>query len=138
MREALQLGHNYIGTEHILLGLIHESEGVAARALANLEVDPDEISREVAELLGGGRVGEGRIYGRANEPYLARVTGIEVEARFGLSEEERTRPRRLQVDLEYTHGELGSESAGRDPYRAAEEAALSLEQRPFGRPRLTA
>src|ERR687892_324500 len=47
LREALQLGHNYIGTEHILLGLVRESEGVAARVLSNLDVDPDKVRREV-------------------------------------------------------------------------------------------
>jgi len=55
LREALQLGHNYIGTEHILLGLVRESEGVAARVLSNLDVDPDKIRREVVRRLGGGR-----------------------------------------------------------------------------------
>ncbi|MDQ3251122.1 MAG: ATP-dependent Clp protease ATP-binding subunit [Actinomycetota bacterium] len=55
LREALQLGHNYIGTEHILLGLVRESEGVAARVLSNLEVDPDKVRREVVRRLGGGR-----------------------------------------------------------------------------------
>ncbi|MDQ3862981.1 MAG: ATP-dependent Clp protease ATP-binding subunit, partial [Actinomycetota bacterium] len=52
---ALQLGHNYIGTEHILLGLVRESEGVAARVLSNLDVDPDKVRREVVRRLGGGR-----------------------------------------------------------------------------------
>ncbi|MBA3702190.1 MAG: ATP-dependent Clp protease ATP-binding subunit [Rubrobacteraceae bacterium] len=55
LREALQLGHNYIGTEHILLGLVRESEGVAARVLSNLDVDPDKVRREVVRRLGGGR-----------------------------------------------------------------------------------
>jgi ATP-dependent Clp protease ATP-binding subunit ClpC len=55
LREALQLGHNYIGTEHILLGLVRESEGVAARVLSNLDVDPDKVRREVVRMLGGGR-----------------------------------------------------------------------------------
>ncbi|MGB3682119.1 MAG: ATP-dependent Clp protease ATP-binding subunit [Rubrobacteraceae bacterium] len=59
LREALQLGHNYIGTEHILLGLVRESEGVAARVLNNLDVDPDKVRREVVRMLGGGR-GRGR------------------------------------------------------------------------------
>jgi ATP-dependent Clp protease ATP-binding subunit ClpC len=59
LREALQLGHNYIGTEHILLGLVRESEGVAARVLSNLDVDPDKVRREVVRMLGGGR-GRGR------------------------------------------------------------------------------
>src|SRR3712207_5858316 len=55
LREAMQLGHNYIGTEHILLGLVRESEGVAARVLSNLDVDPDKVRREVVRRLGGGR-----------------------------------------------------------------------------------
>ena len=60
LREALQLGHNYIGTEHILLGLVRESEGVAARVLSNLDVDPDKVRREVVRRLGGGRTQRGR------------------------------------------------------------------------------
>jgi len=55
MREALQLGHNNVGTEHLLLGLIRETEGVAARVLSNLEVDPDKVRREVIRRLGGAR-----------------------------------------------------------------------------------
>jgi ATP-dependent Clp protease ATP-binding subunit ClpC len=65
LREALQLGHNYIGTEHILLGLVRESEGVAARVLSNLDVDPDKVRREVVRRLGGGRSQRGRGGGEA-------------------------------------------------------------------------
>nr|MBA3472035.1 NDP-hexose 4-ketoreductase [Rubrobacter sp.] len=43
LREALRLGHNYIGTEHILLGLVSENEGNAARVLSNLGVNPDKV-----------------------------------------------------------------------------------------------
>ena len=53
LREALSLGHNYIGTEHILLGLVRESEGVAARILTDLEVDADRVRREVMRVLAG-------------------------------------------------------------------------------------
>ncbi|HEX2740084.1 MAG TPA: Clp protease N-terminal domain-containing protein, partial [Rubrobacter sp.] len=70
LREALQLGHNYIGTEHILLGLVRESEGVAARVLSNLDVDPDKVRREVVRRLGGGRSrsrGGGEAGGRGAE-----------------------------------------------------------------------
>ncbi|MCA1687454.1 MAG: ATP-dependent Clp protease ATP-binding subunit, partial [Actinobacteria bacterium] len=69
LREALQLGHNYIGTEHILLGLVRESEGVAARVLSNLDVDPDKVRREVVRMLGGGRSqrGRGEVGGRGVE-----------------------------------------------------------------------
>ncbi len=52
--EARQLGHTYIGTEHILLGLIREGEGVAAQVLKNLGADLDKVRRQVVELLGGG------------------------------------------------------------------------------------
>src|ERR687889_566792 len=65
LREALQLGHNYIGTEHILLGLVRESEGVAARVLSNLDVDPDKVRGEVVRRLGGGRSRSGGGAGEA-------------------------------------------------------------------------
>ena len=53
LREALSLGHNYIGTEHILLGLVRETEGVAARILGDLEVDADRVRQEVMRVLAG-------------------------------------------------------------------------------------
>lgn len=53
LREALQLGHNYIGTEHILLGLIREGEGIAAKVLENLGADLEGVRKEVSELLAG-------------------------------------------------------------------------------------
>jgi ATP-dependent Clp protease ATP-binding subunit ClpC len=52
--EAQLLDHNYIGTEHILLGLIHEGEGVAASALASLNIRLDAVRREVEEITGQG------------------------------------------------------------------------------------
>ncbi len=51
LREALSLGHNYIGTEHVLLGLVRESEGVAARILGDLDVDPERVRQEVMRML---------------------------------------------------------------------------------------
>ncbi len=53
LREALQLGHNYIGTEHILLGLIREGEGVAAQVLLNLGADLEKVRSAVIQLLSG-------------------------------------------------------------------------------------
>ncbi|MBM3464645.1 MAG: ATP-dependent Clp protease ATP-binding subunit [Armatimonadetes bacterium] len=50
--EARALAHNYIGTEHLLLGLVREGEGVAARVLSNLGVDPSKIRAEITKLLG--------------------------------------------------------------------------------------
>ncbi len=52
MDEAKSLGHNYIGTEHLLLGLIRESEGVAAQVLMNLGLDLNKVRKEIMELLG--------------------------------------------------------------------------------------
>src|ERR1051325_5597237 len=53
LREALQLGHNYIGTEHILLGLIREGEGVAAQVLQKLGADLNRVRQQVIQLLQG-------------------------------------------------------------------------------------
>ncbi len=60
LREALQLGHNYIGTEHILLGLIREGEGVAAQVLVKLGADLSRVRQQVIKLLSGygGPAGE--------------------------------------------------------------------------------
>jgi len=52
--EARQLGHNYVGTEHILLGLIREGEGVAAQVLKNMGADMENARKQVMRLLGGG------------------------------------------------------------------------------------
>src|SRR6201993_1579145 len=58
LREALQLGHNYIGTEHILLGLIREGEGVAAQVLQKLGADLNRVRQQVIQLL-SGHIGKG-------------------------------------------------------------------------------
>jgi ATP-dependent Clp protease ATP-binding subunit ClpC len=57
LREALQLGHNYIGTEHILLGLIREGEGVAAQVLVKLGADLSRVRQQVIQLLSGYQSG---------------------------------------------------------------------------------
>ncbi|UOQ60098.1 ATP-dependent Clp protease ATP-binding subunit [Leucobacter rhizosphaerae] len=58
LREALQLGHNYIGTEHILLGLIREGEGVAAQVLVKLGADLNRVRQTVIQLLSGYQAGK--------------------------------------------------------------------------------
>src|SRR6201989_1457520 len=66
LREALSLGHNYIGTEHILLGLVRENEGVAARILLDFDADSEKIRNEVIRMLsgpGGRRQGGGQAAG---------------------------------------------------------------------------
>ncbi|HWI05468.1 MAG TPA: ATP-dependent Clp protease ATP-binding subunit, partial [Acidimicrobiales bacterium] len=63
LREALQLGHNYIGTEHILLGLIREGEGVAAQVLVKLGADLSRVRQQVIQLLSGYAGKEGATSG---------------------------------------------------------------------------
>jgi ATP-dependent Clp protease ATP-binding subunit ClpA len=56
LREALSLGHNHIGTEHILLGLVREKEGVAVQILLDLDADLEQVHREVISMLAGAPV----------------------------------------------------------------------------------
>ena len=67
LREALQLGHNYIGTEHILLGLIREGEGVAAQVLVKLGADLGRVRQQVIQLLSGYSSKEGAAAGAGGE-----------------------------------------------------------------------
>jgi ATP-dependent Clp protease ATP-binding subunit ClpC len=73
LREALQLGHNYIGTEHVLLGLIREGEGVAAQVLLNLGADLEKVRSAVIQLLSG-------YYGKQAEPGEERRGGRGADA----------------------------------------------------------
>jgi ATP-dependent Clp protease ATP-binding subunit ClpC len=57
LRDALSLGHNYVGTEHILLGLARENEGVAARILLEYDLGSEKIRTEVIRMLSGPGVG---------------------------------------------------------------------------------
>jgi ATP-dependent Clp protease ATP-binding subunit ClpA len=61
LREALQLGHDYIGTEHVLLGLIREGEGVAAQVLVRLGADLNRVRQQVLRLLEGGQGEAGEV-----------------------------------------------------------------------------
>jgi ATP-dependent Clp protease ATP-binding subunit ClpC len=85
-REALQLGHNYIGTEHILLGLIREGEGVAAQVLVKLGADMNRVRQQVIQLLHGYQGKEPAEYGprrgkraraRLMDEALARIDALD-------------------------------------------------------------
>ena len=52
--EARMLNHNYIGTEHLLLGLVHEGEGIAARALESLGITLNSVREQVQDIIGPG------------------------------------------------------------------------------------
>jgi ATP-dependent Clp protease ATP-binding subunit ClpC len=72
LEEARQLGHNYIGTEHLLLGLIREGEGVAARVLENLDVDLSKVRSQIVRSLGENtEVTSGSSAARSKTPTLA-------------------------------------------------------------------
>ena len=72
LEEARQLGHNYIGTEHLLLGLIREGEGVAARVLENLSVDLSKVRSQIIRSLGENtEVASGSNTARSKTPTLA-------------------------------------------------------------------
>ena len=73
LREALQLGHSYIGTEHILLGLIREGEGVAAQVLLNLGADLEKVRSAILQLLSG-------FHGKPSEPGEERRGGRQQES----------------------------------------------------------
>jgi ATP-dependent Clp protease ATP-binding subunit ClpA len=57
--EARSLGNNYIGTEHLLLGLLGEQEGVAVRVLKALSIAPDRVREQVVRIVGGDEAGMG-------------------------------------------------------------------------------
>ncbi|MEJ7840912.1 MAG: Clp protease N-terminal domain-containing protein [Rubrobacter sp.] len=119
-REALQLDHDYISTEHVLLGLVRESEGVAARMLLNLDVDPDAVRREVIRGLpeAGREVDsldrvelEMELEEGPRSLFRGRVGGIRTELAL-------PRPLAVTVDADYvyrTHAELPHGSTTVEP-----------------------
>jgi len=80
LREALQLGHNYIGTEHILLGLIREGEGVAAQVLTKMGADLNKVRQQVIQLLSGY---QGKEPVSAGGPAEGQPSGSAVLDQFG-------------------------------------------------------
>ncbi len=91
LREALSLGHNYIGTEHILLGLVRENEGVAARILLDFDADAEKIRNEIIRMLSG----PGRRTGQSSAPGSR---GRGRRERGGQEELQAPRPVRAQPD----------------------------------------
>jgi ATP-dependent Clp protease ATP-binding subunit ClpC len=95
LREALQLGHNYIGTEHILLGLIREGEGVAAQVLVKLGADLSRVRQQVIQLLSGyagQKEGQGGQGGAASE---SQPSGSLVLDQFGRNLTQLARDKKL-------------------------------------------
>ena len=90
LEEARQLGHNYIGTEHLLLGLIREGEGVAARVLENLGVDLSKVRTQVIRMLGetaevsagGGGGGKGSVKTATLDEFGTNLTKLASESKL--------------------------------------------------------
>ncbi len=96
LREALQLGHNYIGTEHMLLGLVREGEGVAAQVLVNLGADLSRVRQQVIQLLSGYQAGkEGAPAGTGGASSQEAPTGSPVLDQFGRNLTQLARERKL-------------------------------------------
>ncbi len=98
LREALQLGHNYIGTEHMLLGLVREGEGVAAQVLVSLGADLPRVRQQVIQLLSGyqspgGK--EGAAAGAGPSSGQEAPTGSPVLDQFGRNLTQLARERKL-------------------------------------------
>ena len=117
-REARALGHDYIGTEHILLGLIREDDGAAIRVLNGLGVDPNRVRQQVIQLVSARRVqeepGTGRATGRGKRKLLSELRGRLDSLEWRLSVLEQrvgTAPDLAQLDQEITQVRRDKESA---------------------------
>jgi ATP-dependent Clp protease ATP-binding subunit ClpC len=97
LREALQLGHNYIGTEHMLLGLVREGEGVAAQVLVSLGADLSRVRQQVIQLLSGYQTGGGPEKAPAGAPSSGQdvPAGSPVLDQFGRNLTQLARERKL-------------------------------------------
>ena len=115
LREALQLGHNYIGTEHILLGLIREGEGVAAQVLVKLGADLNRVRQQVIQLLSGYQGKEpATAGGPAGESGSVDLVG--------------PRPVRPQPHASRPRGQAGPGHRARDGDRAGHAGAVPSNQ----------
>ncbi len=113
LREALQFGDAYAGAGHILLSLVKETNGAAAITLSHLGVALEEASTEIVRRLDDERElpthdiadPEDSVYARSLRASLvrARVEGLLVHVRCGVTDEERALPQALRVDLEYVY-----------------------------------
>lgn len=104
LREALQSEDAYAGAGHILLSLVKETNGAASIALSHLGVTPEEASMEITRRLDVADP-EDSAYARSSRASVvrARVEGLLVHARCGVTDEERALPQALRVDLEYMY-----------------------------------
>jgi ATP-dependent Clp protease ATP-binding subunit ClpC len=118
LREAIALGHGYIGTEHILLGLVRGDDGATMRVLNGLGVDPNRVRQQVIQLVSARRVqeepGTGRAAGRGKRKLLSELRGRLDSLDWRLSVLEQrvgTSPDLAQLDQEISQVRRDKESA---------------------------
>jgi hypothetical protein len=120
LREALQLGHNYIGTEHLLLGLIREGEGVAAQVLVKLGADLNRVRQQVIQLLHGyqgkepASAGAGQQERGSAADLLSRIDAIEsrllaIEQRVGIAPDTGGLDRQIRQARSERHAAVNAE-----------------------------
>ena len=119
LREALTLGHNYIGTEHILLGLVREDEGMAARILRDFGASPEKIRTEVVRLMTGEGQPAAALPGHVRVELAATVRrALDLAAAEALRRQEPVDLGDVLVGLSETGDELAARAlaaAGADP-----------------------
>jgi ATP-dependent Clp protease ATP-binding subunit ClpA len=133
LREALQLGHNYIGTEHILLGLIHEGHGVAAQVLVRLGAGLDRVRQQVVEMV---TVQESESGSETSRPFLSPrswersevlKTLRAIDSRLAAIEEHLGIPKRPDAEQAEAAGEAGPPEGEASAAEAASSEAPSGE-----------
>jgi ATP-dependent Clp protease ATP-binding subunit ClpA len=123
LRESLQLGHDYIGTEHILLGLIREGDGVAAQVLVRLGADLNRVRAEVIKLVHGGR-GETERAGPRPNPPIRDVLFREVQSALRSFDE------RLTAIERHLGMREGPAAAQHDPSLTQEDSPAAAQDDP--------
>jgi dihydroneopterin aldolase len=109
--KAVRFGHDYIGTEHLLLGLTLEREGAAARALLSLGVDK-KVRSKAMSMLGADRAAVAHEVDRSSsmeDTQPVKVKALAVHVHCGVSAKERALPQTLLVDLEYVYEAQGDD-----------------------------
>jgi ATP-dependent Clp protease ATP-binding subunit ClpA len=146
LRESIQLGHNYIGTEHILLGMISEGEGVAAQVLVGLGADLDRVRQQVVQLLHGYRSrtesagpaeGQRRVVARPPQPVAREFWLTEVQDALAKIADRLTAIERHLGMTAHPAGSgdpPGAESAGKPEDKPAEKPADMSAEKPDDTP----
>jgi hypothetical protein len=140
LREALALGHNYIGTEHILLGLVRENSGVAAQILLDFGADAEMVRNEIVEMLSGPQAGiarrglSRREQGAGNPELGAELERIRQEKEDAIAADDLERAAELRVRERKLRQQLLGVSAPREIAFPGRSSVHVAAQRQIARP----